>query len=364
MKKIGILTMHKVLNYGSALQAFALLHTLEKLQTDSVLIDYKFPNSIKRSIRTTIRRFFVNLLSGFVFTRKKKRFQRFYQTYFKCTPKVYNTPEELQKGKFDFDIYMTGSDQVWNPLHVKDDTSFLLPFADKEATKLAYAASFATTELPSHLKEKYSELLSEYKAISVREKSGITLAESLTGKKAELVCDPTLLLTKEEWSELAVQVPQRIKEPYILAYILTYAYNPYPEIDNIINEIQNKLNLKLVILDGSAKDLKRKNCTVIKDAGPLEFLSLVKNASFIITTSFHGTAFALNFEKPFYSIIKSFNNTDSRMLSLLESVGAKERAIIYNKNIIFKPINYETISKRVKLFREESTNFILTNINI
>lgn len=364
MKKIGILTMHKVLNYGSALQAYALLHTLEGLQTNSVLIDYKFPNSTKRSVRTTLRRFFVNLLSGFVFTRKKKRFQSFYQTYFKCTPKVYNTPEELQKDKFDFDIYMTGSDQVWNPLHVKNDTSFLLPFANKNTTKLAYAASFATTELPSHLKEKYSELLSEYKAISVREKSGITLAESLTGKKAELVCDPTLLLTKEEWSELAVQVPQRIKEPYILAYILTYAYNPYPEIDNIINEIQNKLNLKLVILDGSAKDLKRKNCTVIKDAGPLEFLSLVKNASFIITTSFHGTAFALNFEKSFYSVVKSFDSSDSRMLNLLEYVDAKDRAIGYNKEISnFQPIiNYSHIAPKIRDYRNKSKDFLVKNL--
>lgn len=364
MKKIGILTMHKVLNYGSALQAFALLHTLNKLQTDSVLIDYKFPNSIKRSVSTTIRRFFVNLLSGFIFTRKKKRFQRFYQTYFKCTSQVYKTPEDLKKGKFDFDIYMTGSDQVWNPLHVKDDTSFLLPFVDKKATKLAYAASFATTEIPSHLKEKYSELLSEYKAISVREKSGITLAESLTGKKAELVCDPTLLLTKEEWSELAVQVPQRIKEPYILAYILTYAYNPYPEIDNIINEIQNKLNLKLVILDGSAKDLKRKNCTVIKDAGPLEFLSLVKNASFIITTSFHGTAFALNFEKSFYSVVKSFDSSDSRMLNLLEYVDAKDRAIGYNKEISnFQPIiNYSHIAPKIRDYRNKSKDFLVKNL--
>lgn len=364
MKKIGILTMHKVQNYGSALQAFALLHTLEKLQTDSILIDYKFPNSTKRSIRTSIRRFLINLLSGFIFTKQKNRFQRFYQTYFKCTSKIYNTPEELQKGKFDFDIYMTGSDQVWNPRYVKDDTSFLFSFAKKDATKIAYAASFATTEIPPHLKDKYSELLSKYKAISVREQSGITLTESLTGKKAELVCDPTLLLTKEEWSELAVRVPQRIKEPYILAYILTYAYNPYPEIDNIINEIQNKLNLKLVILNGSLKDLKRKNSIVIKDAGPLEFLSLIKNASFIITTSFHGTAFALNFEKPFYSVIKSFDNTDSRMLSLLEHVGAKNRAIVYNKETDYNfEINFKDISKKLDAFRDTSFKFLQSNIN-
>ena len=259
---------------------------------------------------------------------------------------------------------MTGSDQVWNPLHVKDDTSFLLPFVDKKATKLAYAASFATTEIPSHLKEKYSELLSEYKAISVREKSGITLAESLTGKKAELVCDPTLLLSKEEWSNLANQVPQRIKEPYILAYILTYAYNPYPEIDNIINEIQNKLNLKLVILNGSIKDLKRKNSIVIKDAGPLEFLNLIKNASFIITTSFHGTAFALNFEKPFYSIIKSFDNTDSRMLSLLEYVEAKDRAIIYDGHIsnFQSTLDYSHITSKIETFRNKSIDFLVQNL--
>ena len=332
--KIGILTMHKVLNYGSALQAYALQHYVSSLGHNAELIDYIFPNG-KRKARLTIRQRLIypikSLLSGKM--RKKSRFQKFYRKYFVCTDKRFNSPEELSKAKFEYDILMTGSDQVWNPKHIKDDYSFFLPFASEGTKKVSYASSFSTAEIPDELKPIYREFLDSYSAISVREKSGAKIVKELVGKNAEMVCDPTLLLSKDEWNELIKDFPSPIDKPYILAYILRYAYDPYPEINKIIDAVQNELGLHLVILDGSLSDIKRKNASVIKNAGPLEFLNLVKNASFIITTSFHGTAFALNYGIPFYSVIKDMSGFDTRMIDLLDCIRCDNRLVKYNSSL-------------------------------
>ena len=329
--KIGILTMHKVLNYGSALQAYALQHYISSLGHDAELIDYIFPNGSRKARLTFKQRLtypIKSLLSGKL--RKKRRFQKFYRKYFVCSDELFNTPEELSNAKFDYGILMTGSDQVWNPKHIKDDYSFFLPFASEGTTKVSYASSFSTAEIPDELKPTYRKFLDSYSAISVREKSGVKIVKELVGKDADMVCDPTLLLSKDEWNELVKDMPNPVGQPYILAYILRYAYDPYPEINRIIDAVQKELGLHLVILDGSLADTKRENATVIKNAGPLEFLNLVKNASFIITTSFHGTAFALNFEIPFYSVIKDRSGFDTRMIDLLEISGNLEHAVMLN----------------------------------
>lgn len=330
--KIGILTMHKVLNYGSALQAYALQHYISSLGHDAELIDYIFPNG-SRIARLTLKQRLTypvkSLLSGKL--RKKLRFQKFYKKYFVCSDERFNSPEELSNAKFDYDILMTGSDQVWNPKHIKDDYSFFLPFASEGTKKVSYASSFSTAEIPDELNPIYRKFLDSYSAISVREKSGVKIVKELVGKDAEMVCDPTLLLSQDEWSGLIKDMPNPIGQPYILAYILRYAYDPYPEINRIIDEVQKELGFHLVILDGSLADMRRKNATVIKNAGPLEFLNLVKNASFIITTSFHGTAFALNFGIPFYSVIKDRSGFDTRMIDLLEISGNLEHAVILNQ---------------------------------
>lgn len=332
--KIGILTMHKVLNYGSALQAYALQHYISRLGHDAELIDYIFPNGTRKKRGSLIQQMFAPLrkiMSGRM--TKERKFRQFYKDYFVCSKNRYESPEELAKSGLDYDIFMTGSDQVWNPQHIKDDRSFFFPFAPKGSKKVSYASSFSVAQIPEAEKATYRSLLGNYSAISVREKSGVQIVEELTGKKAEMVCDPTLLLNKEEWSEMVKDMPKPYPEPYILAYILRYSYDPYPEINGIIDAVQSRLGLHLIILDGSLKDMKRKNSTVIKNAGPLEFINLVKNASFIITTSFHGTAFALNFGIPFYSVIKDRSGFDTRMIDLLEKAGLSDRAVMYKEQL-------------------------------
>ena len=190
----------------------------------------------------------------------------------------------------------------------------------------------------------------------MREKSGVDLVANLTGKNAALVCDPTLLLTKEEWFPLAEQSKIMINKPYILVFILTYSYNPYPEVNRIIDTVQQKLGLHTIVLNGNKYDYLRKNTTVIKNAGPLEFLYLFKNASFIITSSFHGVAFSANFEKPFLAVVNK-NGRDSRLMSFIENVGLDEHAIGYNETIVNLNNRIPDVSSLCE-FRDKSLEFL------
>ena len=162
----------------------------------------------------------------------------------------------------------------------------MLAFTTDNALRMSYASSFATNTIEEGAKGIYSKYLSIYHAISVREKSGVRLVKDLTGKDATVCCDPTLLLQKYEWERLISKSNYNIRFKYILVYILSYMYDPYPHIYNIIRSVQSKLNYKVVYLIGQMKDAFRPNSRLIKSAGPADFAYLFKNAEFVITTSF------------------------------------------------------------------------------
>ena len=361
MKKIGILTMHRVQNYGSALQAYALQEYINRLGYDAELIDYIFPNgkhkqhrSLKKQIRHTLFEwtFCLPLL------RKSKRFARFYATYYKCSELRFDSPESLMQYDYPYDVLMTGSDQVWNPIHILTDTSFFLPFAHVHTPKVAYAPSFSVASIPEGFDAVIRPYVEAYSHISVREKSGLDIVKSLTDREVSMVCDPTLLLTRDDWSVLATQSEIQISGPYILVYVLSYAYNPYPAINAIIEKVQQELNLPLILLDAPVLEMKFKNARFIKDAGPVEFLYLVQHASFVITTSFHGTAFALNFGIPFYSVIRDHSGFDTRMIDLIEAVEA-DRAIVYAQPIDCPlEMDYSIVSERLESIRYQSQDYI------
>lgn len=365
MKRIGILTMHRVQNYGSALQAYALQEYINRLGYDAELIDYIFPNSKHKQQRPLMKRI-KSLLFKWAFClsilRKNKRFARFYKTYYKLSGLQFTNPESLMSYDYPYDILVTGSDQVWNPIHILTDTSFFLPFARTCTPKIAYAPSFSVSSVPKGFDTIIRPYIEDYSYISVREKSGLDIVNALTDKEVTMVCDPTLLLTKEDWAVLADQSEIKISEPYILVYVLGYAYNPYPAINAIIEKVQQELDMPLILLDAPILDMKFKNARFIKDAGPTEFLYLVQHASFIITTSFHGTAFALNFGIPFYSVIKDRSGFDTRMIDLVDTVEA-DRAIIYDHPIDCPlTMDYTNISKRLESMRQHSQNYIKKSI--
>lgn len=348
--------MHKVLNYGSALQAFALQHYLESFGHRVELIDYIFP----RKIDTLAYKKYVQLTKDLLTGRFKKvrRFRKFYDYYYHCTEKQYMTPSSLEDADFDYDIIFTGSDQVWNPIHIKEDYSFFLPFVKNGIRKCSYSSSFSVDRIPVDIQPTVKSFLQTYDCISVREKSGQKIVRDLIGKDVPVTCDPTMLLNREEWMKIAGSDQSKIESPYILLYILSYAYNPYPEIDGIISRVQSELNLPLVSLGGANDDYIKKNALIIRDAGPLEFLHLIDNAAFIITTSFHGTAFSLNFGKPFFSVVRDKTGFDTRMVDLLERVNV-DRAIPFTMN----PDSIQVREKNdfvydIEGFREESFSYL------
>lgn len=362
MKRVGIITMHRPISFGSSLQAYALQKAIQDLGYECQIIDYQYPNrqhkahksSIKIFIRLVIH-YFWNILVGMPCLVEYVRFRKFRKKYMNLS-RYYKDAEQLRLDPPLYDIYCTGSDQVWNSNFTKGDTTFLLSFV-KDGVKLSYASSFAVDYVVDNMVNDYGRYLSQYSAISVREFSGIDLVKHLTNKPAVWVCDPTLLLARDEWLPLINDARIKIKKPYILVFILTYSYNPYPEVNNIINFVQRSLGLHVVVLSGNKYDYMRKNTTVIKNAGPLEFLSLVEHASFVITSSFHGVAFSVNFSKPFLAVVKK-DNKDTRLSSFLENIGAKDCMIGYNE--LPKQINTNPGADASKLasFRNASINYL------
>ena len=364
---VGIITMHKVLNYGSALQAFALQHILNTWNIKNEIIDYIFPRKSKKTCKDLFLYFLSNLILGFAKSRKKKRFKTFYSRYYRCSKNCFYNNSDLVKAKFKYNFYITGSDQVWNPKHVKNDLSFLLNFVNDDIPKISYAASVSPAVITTQYKNIYRYYLKQYKNISVRELSGINLIKELIDRNdVHQACDPTFLLSKDEWSKMCQFSKIKINKPYILVYILSYSYNPYPDINFIIDWVYKNLGYKLVILDGGIKDFQKKDVLIIKDAGPIEFINLIHSASFVITTSFHGTAFALNMEIPFFSVIKSYSGHDTRILDLLIQTKEEKRAILYTEKNITTSLDMDfsstrkiidAIRKRSIIYLQESLKF-------
>lgn len=344
-KKVGIITMHKVINYGSALQAYALQHVIKKMGHDVEIIDYIYPNEYHRQFaqkRSALRRlisYIIDLLKGSPRQKRVKAFEEFYKENLKLS-RTYNSKEELHNDPPKYDVYMTGSDQVWNPRSIHEDTSFMLSFTDSP-NKVAFSASIAKGEIPEQYKKLYTSELRKYKHIYMREKRGAELVESLIGYKPEVVLDPTMLLTGDEWREFAKKSNIDIKQPYILVYVLGYSFNVYPYIYDLIIHVQERLDMQLIVLNMNKQYAQiLSNKKIIDNANVYDFVKLFANASMVITDSFHGTAFSLSLNVPFYSVVNNIENADSRISDLLTSADEKSRII--KKDTPFTDITIRT----------------------
>ncbi|MDR1730367.1 MAG: polysaccharide pyruvyl transferase family protein [Prevotellaceae bacterium] len=370
MKTVGIITMHKVLNYGSVLQAHATQQALEKLGVSCEIIDYIFPNKFhKKTTKTTIahlRHFASELYTGFAQIRKQKYFNAFYREHLNLSKQTYNSPAEIFTASPIYDVYMVGSDQTWYVHDEEGDKVFFLSFAPKGAKKISYASSFGPVSTENKRLQELKNELNEFSALSVRERNGQKVIADLIQKKADICLDPTLLLNKEEWGKLAQKSTLKIKKAYVLVYILKYAYNPYPFVVNFIKKVREKTGLHIVLLSFEKfQELETKDITYLHDGvSPCDFLSLFQNASLIVTNSFHGTAFALNFERLFFSIINDKMSSDDRMFSLLQEVDAENQAIKCNSEIsdISLEMDYEAVSKKLQEKRDSSIEYLRNNI--
>ena len=365
--KIGIITMHKVLNFGSALQAYALQRVLGNNGYDSEIIDYDFPtrSPFLDRLNTTLRFWIYQLRTGTFFEKSKKSyFKDFYKRFFRLSSKRYDK-QTIARVNDIYDAFLTGSDQVWNPTWIKDDTTFLLSFAADDKPKCSYASSFAISNIPDMCKGVYKRYLCRYRSIAVREKSGVDIVKELIGEEPELVLDPTLLLTDKEYQELSCQSRLHIKGSYILVYMLSYMYDPFPDVNNIVRKVHERMGGKVVYLGSGKFTVYSKKCICVDNLGPCEFVSLIENASFVITSSFHGTAFASIFNKPLISTVKSLDDTDGRMPTLLNMIGGEHSIVEYKAtDIDLSNIDlYKCSEEKLDKQREKSISILLNTIN-
>jgi len=369
-KRVGVITMHRVPNCGSALQAYALQRVIQGMGRHCELIDYRWPSKTARNRagegRRTLPLFalYFNALRR----RQQKLLDDFYTRYFVLSQESYADAEALRARPPAYDVYITGSDQTWNVGNLKDDTSFLLSFAPEGARKAAYAASFAGHDVPEPYRDLYKKYLARYDAVSVREASGVRTVAALAGIPAEQVLDPTLLLDADTWSALAEKSEIAAREPYVLVYALGYAFNPYPYMTELIKRLRKYCGMRLVLLSYSIKQsafMGPRGVTNLRGVvSPLDFLKLYKNAAFVVTNSFHGTAFALNFSRPFYTVINDEPDGDDRITSLLDMTGSRERGILKNSALTgFKmDMDYTDIQTKIAALRTSSMRFLEKNI--
>ena len=349
-KKVGIITMHKVPNFGSALQAYALQQKVDSLGYDAEIVDYYYPNEYhceKQGLayfpqRSLVRLFLLNVVGQILLFlhidkfrkrsiesierfRLQKNYRRFYRKYFKLS-RFYGSMDAIKNNPPDYDVYMTGSDQVWNSRFIGDDSAFFLGFAGTGKPKVSYAASISNRGIDKEYKKKYQQYLKDYKSISVREASTAKIVSDLTGCDVNVVCDPSLLLDKDEWLKICPK-QALVDGEFLLLYVQSYSFDPYPNIVTFTQKIAERLGLKVVVLMGLKEGYAVDGASVFETAGPFEFLQLFRDARFVITTSFHGTAFALNFGKDFYSVVKNIDGEDCRIADFLRQCSAEHHLL-------------------------------------
>ncbi len=385
MSKIGFITIQQA-NFGSVLQTFATSFILKKMGHHPVLIDYQYPTDYhrknamgreaKRYVAPLLERVWKNifkysyrLLHGmpigqssyhrWVGLKAHEKFLQF-QSQIEKTEVSYDKDSIIENPP-EFDIYMTGSDQTWNPRYYANDYSFLLNFAPDNKPKIAYAASYGTNEFYPQYAKDYGNYLKRYDAISTRESTGVKITKELAGVKAVHCCDPTLLLTKEDWMKFATK-DNPIKEKYVLVYIQAYAINPYPYADKLIKRVKKLVGAKKVVVLNSEIYEIAKGFIPMIGAGPRDFLRLFADASFVICCSFHSVAFSINFRKPFYAIAGNFPTKDNRQLDIIETLGLQSRIITIGDKLPVSceelKLDYGPYEDRIEEFRKQSFEYL------
>ena len=226
MKKVGIVTIHKINNYGAVLQAYALNRHIRSLGHDAKTIDfrtYRVAESYElfrpyENLMDIPRNLQALLYAGRLLKRKE-RFDRFLEEEVPMTEQAWFSNDELRKAQMDFDTYVCGSAQIWNPHCRNYDDAFILSFARGRGERIAYAASVGADTINPDLQATFRRELSDFKAVAVREKDAVDIIEPLAQQPVSHVCDPVLLLEWEQWSALAAQPLRR--EPYIFFYHVT-----------------------------------------------------------------------------------------------------------------------------------------------
>ena len=373
MKKIALLTWITYENYGTFLQWYALTTVLKNLgySVDSIhYIPRETPNAfimpdkdtsfLKYCARRGFQKLFHRKSISLPYETQSERhssFENFQNKYFTLTNPCY-TLSQLFTLNDDYDYFVCGSDQIWSPLCF--DSHYFLDFVQDKSKKIAYAPSIGTDEIKNpYISEKMASLISRFANVSVRENAGKRIIKELTGQDAPVVLDPTLLLDSAEWNSVA-DTTYNVPGKYILCYFLGCNEKYWEE----VLRLSVRENLPLVVIPVFEKDFTRSK-NVPKDVGPAQFLTLVKNATFVCTDSYHGSIFSLLYKKSF-AVFSRFSRNDirnqnSRIDTFCENFNLENRRVSKQNplNEIFSNhIDWSEPYARLAELRKKSTDYL------
>lgn len=367
--KIALVTCYFISNYGSQLQALATQIAVQNLglECEHIRIDGLLPE-----INKGRKKFFArNILNVSSWSDKVPALKR--MLYLKTTGKKYRKNLGVRAGMFDefsannfilskryaskaevteaahdYDAFIVGSDQLWLPSNIAGDY-YTLNMVPEDVNKIALSTSFGVSSLPKREAEMAKVFLNRINHVSVREQSGKELVKQVAGRDVPVVCDPTLMLTAEDWKKL-IPSERIMKGKYIFCYLL----GNNPEQRDYIKKISKKTGLKIVqIHSGNSFMFTHGEFadTEMFEAGPSEFLQMIRDAEYVFTDSFHCTVFSLQFKKRFFAFRRftkeGKTSTNGRLYSLLDIVGLQERMLkgdedmdkVLAQDIIYEPVN-------------------------
>lgn len=379
MKKIGICACYNTKNYGSMLQSLATGKKIKDLGYDYEFIRYTRKPTIDLVIRS-IGRIPERVHGKIVNIERKKKLKKYpeaaqgiakrnrcfdtfmNQTFTSMSPR-YDTMPELKKAAVDYSAVLVGSDQLWRPEGYT--TGFYnLMFVPDNVPKIAYATSFGVSQIPESKKKIAKQFLSRMDYISVRELRASEMIKELIERDVPTVVDPTLLFTGEEWNSI---IPQKkiIDEKYIFCYLL----GSNPQHREWVNELKKITGYKIVtipFLDEFVESDMTFGDYQIFDAGPAEFVNLIRNAEYVCTDSFHGSVFSILNHKQFVTFNRfsneSKNSRNSRIESLLTQTGLQKRRMTSSDQHIYEvieqKIDYDLVEKKLTEMRAKSVNYL------
>lgn len=380
-KNIGLITYHSAYNYGSVLQAFATQHVVESLDNNVTVVDYRpvsGDNYYRKLYRVNygLRTFIGDLSMLPVYKQRKLRmnlFENFISNKLHLTAKTYQKPEDLSQLANAFDLTISGSDQVINK-HSNELSDMPWSYMDpylltwSKAPKASFGSSPATMS-DSEL-NKISDKLKDFFALSVREENANQKISKATGKPVTTVCDPTLLLTSREWRDETescvdlshINVPQK----YIVFYTLTRPSHMFRLLPQL-KQLSRRLGYQILAIAPFAGFVPPSRELINALAvGPAEFVSLFSSAAAVITDSYHGTLFAINFNKPFWTLTNR---------PIQDELGSRKGQVLFNLSLqarfcndisgisSIEELDYSKANQRLDGFRKSSIDFLQTTIS-
>lgn len=357
--QIRTITCHDVYNHGASLQAYALQTYLESLGHDVRIIDYK-PDYLSNHYKLGAvsnpaydkpfvkQAYLLAKLPGRLMALKRKRaFDRFTKQYLKLTDR-YHSNEELKKNPPKADVYIAGSDQIWNTLLPNGkDPAFYLDFAPQGKKRITYAASFATTDIVDGYKAFVMNMLHNLDRISLRERVSLLLLTSLGRNDGVAVCDPVFLLSREQWDSL---LPSRQTNE---KYLLVYDAESSSILKDVATSIAAAKKLKIYSVSAYRQEYCDKNYWA---SSPLQFVQLIRDADFVVSNSFHASAFSVIFERDF-CITNRSEKINERMKSLLDDLGLTERLVSRFSDDILKPVDYTPVTTKLNTYIQYSQDY-------